>query len=101
MLSLSDNFLVASNLKNNGPLMPHFILQLLQTLLPSLKLNSNSSSSNILVSIYESGSTDDTAAWLKILDKLLKATGERRGVVWLWRWRLCSSRGDTLGNGAG
>ncbi|DBA84575.1 TPA: hypothetical protein ACH3X2_006155 [Trebouxia sp. C0005] len=56
---------VAGLLTNTEALMPHYVLQLLQF---SISLPSGS----IFVSMYESGSTDSTGSWLRLLAKLLR-----------------------------
>ncbi|BDA47686.1 probable alpha-1,3-mannosyltransferase CMT1 [Coccomyxa sp. Obi] len=55
----------ASNLRDNAPLMPHYITQMLFTV-TSLRAGS------AFVSIYESGSRDGTGAWLNLFEALLR-----------------------------
>ncbi|KAK9806939.1 hypothetical protein WJX72_008114 [[Myrmecia] bisecta] len=63
-LDAHETYLVAANLHNSEPLMPHFIVQLLGFL---AALNPRA----MFVSIYESGSTDKTVAWLELLREAL------------------------------
>jgi Cryptococcal mannosyltransferase 1 len=58
--------LFGSNLHNSEAILPNYILQLLVTL--SILSRGGQTA---FVSIYESGSTDNTAAWLTLLSKVL------------------------------
>jgi Cryptococcal mannosyltransferase 1 len=58
------DLLIAANLHQNASLMPHFVLQILQTLAVF-------GSRVRFVSIYESGSKDETPCWLEALAQLL------------------------------
>lgn len=63
-----QHYLVAANLKNNEPLMPHYIMQLLKALLPS-------EHGTVFVSVYESGSFDATPQWVALLELVMRTAG--------------------------
>ncbi|CAK0732610.1 hypothetical protein CVIRNUC_000155 [Coccomyxa viridis] len=65
---------IAANLKEVEDLMPHYVLQLLiaVSLLPK---------NQAYVSIYESGSHDNTGRWLQLLDDMLDLLDIRHDIV--------------------
>lgn len=75
-LDLHNNkkVLLAANMHNNEDLLPHFTLQMLH-LLASLPLGS------AFLSVYESGSTDSTGAWLEVLRDLMACIGTPHRIV--------------------
>ncbi|KAJ9527014.1 hypothetical protein QJQ45_025289 [Haematococcus lacustris] len=74
-LPSGQHYLVAANLRQNEQLMPHFIKQLLLVLLEHLTETGADHDGTLLVSIYESGSTDATPQYLAVLEVLLEALG--------------------------
>ncbi|BDA43762.1 Alpha-1,3-mannosyltransferase CMT1 [Coccomyxa sp. Obi] len=62
----TERYLIAANMHNNEEVLPHFIIQLVHlfAVLPP---------ETAFLSIYESGSTDSTGAWLEVLRNLLAA----------------------------
>ncbi|KAK9820093.1 hypothetical protein WJX72_006049 [[Myrmecia] bisecta] len=72
--STGQKYLVAINLRNNEDVMPHFCSSLLETLaiLPE---------GSVFLSIYESGSTDNTVAWLQLLRQLVDHMGVPNRIV--------------------
>jgi alpha-1,3-mannosyltransferase len=69
----ASNYFIAANLKNNEELLPHFTQQLLTV--ASLLHGS------VFVSIYESGSTDDTPRLLQELQAALDSQGVRHHII--------------------
>jgi hypothetical protein len=67
-LPRNQSFFIATNLKNNERLMPHYIMQLLKALLPSEQ-------GAMFVSVYESGSMDATPQWVALLELVLRTAG--------------------------
>ncbi|GFH20933.1 uncharacterized protein HaLaN_18141 [Haematococcus lacustris] len=74
-LPSGQHYLVAANLRQNEQLMPHYIKQLLLVLLEHLTETGADHDGTLLVSIYESGSTDATPQYLAVLEVLLEALG--------------------------
>lgn len=68
--------LFASNVHNSEPIMPNFITQMLTAISVLSR-----AAQPIFISIYESGSTDSTASWLLLLDKLLAMLGVNKRIV--------------------
>ena len=81
--------LVAANLHYSGALMPHYALQLLALLVALPR-------GDALLSIYESGSTDDTGALSRCLPPRFWPTKRRRDILTPQRLavdpRTCSTR---------
>ncbi|KAK9812593.1 hypothetical protein WJX72_000003 [[Myrmecia] bisecta] len=59
-----QKYLVAADMHNNEAVLPHYIIQLvhLMTVMPQ---------GSTFLSVYESGSTDSTGAWLEVLISLI------------------------------
>ena len=64
--------LIALNLHENAPVMPHLVLSLCDLL---LRLSPPHGDAGAFLSIYESGSTDATPAWLDVTEALLRWAG--------------------------
>eukprot|EP00877_Chromochloris_zofingiensis_P010922 jgi/Chrzof1/6083/Cz17g09030.t1 len=87
----TPSYFFAANLYNNDEVIPHFIFSLIQTL---LRLPNN----RTFVSVYESGSSDDTATWLHVLQLSLDVIGVPSSIT--TRGSLIRHEGQGMGQTA-
>jgi hypothetical protein len=64
--TLYQRYFITANIHQNSPILPNFILQLLEL------IQSIGDPSRVFVSIYESGSSDETRMYLELLRMLLR-----------------------------
>ncbi|KAJ3079761.1 capsular associated protein [Quaeritorhiza haematococci] len=74
LADLPDKYFIAANFHNNEPVLPHFIAQLLE-------LISFFGRDRIFVSVFESGSTDNTKPILRDLDAFLEDLGLSKRII--------------------